>query len=148
MCCTITQENKKNNLNEIVFKNSWVTDIDITQDNIKTLVKAGRCRWKNENECFNVMKNHGYCMEHSYGHGKKNLAFNFYLLTLLAFYMHQIFELTDDLYKANRKKFGSKKNLWETLRAYIRIIVFESWESLLEFALKPTSFKLAAIDSA
>jgi len=91
---------------------------------------------------FNVMKNHGYYMEHSYGHGKKNLAFNFYLLTLLAFFIHQIFELTDRQYQLCRKKFGSKRHLWETLRAYIKIIVFETWEALLAFSLAPTEYHL------
>jgi len=139
--CTIFRKNKKDE-EIIAYKNSWVTDIKISNENIKTLVSAGRCRWKNENELFNVMKNHGYCMEHNYGHGQKNLAYNFYLLTLLAFTMHQIFELTDNLYKACRKKCGSKKHLWETMRTYIKIIIFESWEILLEFVLKPTGYKL------
>ena len=83
------------------------------------------------------MKNHGYCMEHNYGHDQKNMAFNFYLLTLLAFFMHQIFELTDRQYQACREKFGSKKHLWEKLRSWIDIIIFETWEKLLEFALAP-----------
>lgn len=134
--CTITKKNKKGE-DEVVFKNSWVTDLVISENNIKTLVKAGRCRWKNENELFNVMKNHGYCMEHSYGHGQQHMAFNFYLLTLLAFLIHQIFELTDKQYQACRKKFGSKKHLWEKLRSWIDIIIFETWEKLLEFALAP-----------
>lgn len=134
--CTITKKNKKDE-DEVVFKNSWVTDLVIAEDNIKTLVKAGRCRWKNENELFNVMKNHGYCKEHSYGHGQQHMAFNFYLLTLLAFLIHQIFELTDKQYQACRKKFGSKKHLWEKLRSWIDIIIFETWEKLLDFALAP-----------
>lgn len=134
--CEITGKNKKGE-EAILHRNSWVTDINISEENIAILVKAGRCRWKNENEVFNVMKNHGYYMERNYGHGKKNLAFNFYLLTLLAFLFHQIFELTDRQYKACRKKFGSKRHLWEKLRAYIDIIIFETWEKLLEFALTP-----------
>ena len=71
------------------------------------------------------------------GHGKKNLCFNFYLLTLLAFFFHQIFELTDKQYQTCRKKFGSKKHMWEKLRAYIDIIIFDTWEALLAFALAP-----------
>ena len=35
-----------------------------------------------------------------------------YLLTLLAFFSHQIFELTDGLYQAARKKRGSKVFFW------------------------------------
>jgi hypothetical protein len=80
--CTITGKNKQGE-EQVVYKNSWVTDLSVSETTIKTLVRAGRCRWKNENEFFNVMKNHGYYMEHNYGHGQKNLAFNFYLLTLL-----------------------------------------------------------------
>ena len=121
----------------IVYRNSWVTDIGVTTENIKTLVRAGRCRWKSENELFNVMKNHGYYMERNYGHGQRNLAFNFYLLTLLAFLFHQIAELTDKHYQACRKKFGSKRHLWEKLRSWIDIIIFETWEQLLAFALAP-----------
>ena len=69
----------------IVYRNSWVTDIAVTTENIKTLVRAGRCRWKSENELFNVMKNSGYYMKRNYGHDQKNLSFNFYLLILLVF---------------------------------------------------------------
>lgn len=143
--CSISAEDEEGK-EKIVYTNSWVTDVLIGDDTIKTLVAAGRCRWKNENECFNVMKNHGYCMEHNYGHGQKNLAFNFYLLTLLAFFLHQIFELTDQTYKACRKKLGSKKHLWETIRGYIKIIVFNSWELLLEFVLSPSSYRLLALN--
>lgn len=132
--CRIYTVNIKNE-EKTVYQGSWVTDIEIDENTIETLVKAGRCRWKNENEIFNVMKNHGYYMERNYGHGKKHLAFNFYLLTLLAFTFHQIFELTDKQYQACRKKFGSKRHLWEKLRAYIDVLIFENWESLLAFAL-------------
>jgi len=132
--CKIIGKNKKG-IEKIVYKNTWVSDLPITEKTIKTMVAGARCRWKNENECFNVMKNHGYYMDRNYGHGKKNLCFNFYLLTLLAFFFHQIFELTDKQYQACRKKFGSKKHLWEKLRAYIDIIIFDTWESLLAYAL-------------
>jgi len=145
--CTILGKNKKGE-EEVFYKNSWVTDLPISEDNINTLVKAGRCRWKNENECFNVMKNHGYCMEHNYGHGEKNMAYNFYLLTLLAFFMHQIFELTDRQYQACRERFGSKKHLWEKLRSWTDIIIFETWEKLLEFALSPKKGLLVWVNTS
>lgn len=134
--CSITKIDPSGET-KVVYKNSWVTDLRINADNITTLVRAGRCRWKNENEFFNVMKNHGYYVSRNYGHGKKNLAFNFYLLTLLAFSFHQIAELTDKSYQACRKQCGSKRNLWDKLRAYIDIVLFDSWESLLRFTLSP-----------
>ena len=134
--CEIIGKNKKGK-EKILYKNTWVTDLTISEENIKILVEAGCCRWKSENETFNVMKNHGYYADRNYGHGQKNLCFNFYLLTLLAFFFHQIFELTDRQYGECRKKFGSKKHLWEKLRAYIDIIILDSWEQLLAYALAP-----------
>lgn len=132
----------KNGNEKITFRASWISDLDLSGKLIKHFVRGGRCRWKIENECFNTLKNQGYHIEHNYGHGKENLCFNFLLLTLLAFFFHQIFELTDLLYQACRKKFGSKKHLWETLRSYIRILIFETWEILLDFALTPTKYNL------
>ena len=93
-------------------------------------------------ECFNTLKNQGYNISHNYGHGTQNLSFNFLLLTLLAFFCHQIAELTDGLYQQCRKKLGSKIELWGNVRAFIRIIIFESWELLFKFVLNPKSFQL------
>ena len=41
---------------KVTYRNSWVTDISANADNIVELVKAGRCRWKIENETFNTLK--------------------------------------------------------------------------------------------
>jgi hypothetical protein len=127
---------------KVTFKYSWVTDFEMTSKNVEELVRAGRCRWKIENECFNTLKNQGYKIEHNYGHGSKNLSFNFLLLTLLAFFCHQIAELTDGLYKQCRKKMGSKANLWSNVRAFVSIIIFETWEQLFKFVLDSKQFQL------
>ena len=125
---------------EVVYRNSWVTDFEVSSLNIVDLVKAGRCRWKIENECFNTLKNQGYSLEHNYGHGQQHLSFNFLLLTLFAFYCHQVAELTDGLYQAVRKKCGSKREMWETIRASIKFFIFDSMQMLFEFVLDSTRF--------
>jgi Transposase DDE domain len=122
------------------YHNSWVTDLAIDDDNVEELVRIGRCRWKIENEVFNTLKNQGYHIEHNYGHGKKRLSFNFFLLNLLAFFMHQIFELTDPLYMAVRKKCGSKQAMWERLRSLLTVLIFQDWETLLQRVLTPMRF--------
>jgi hypothetical protein len=121
-----------NEKNKQVFFGTWVTDIAISEHNITELVKAGRCRWKIENENFNTLKNQGYHAEHNFGHGKKNAGYNFFLFTLLAFFVHQILELTDPLFQACRQKFSSRKEFWNQLRCTVRIVVFRSWRHLLE----------------
>lgn len=125
---------------KITYKNSWVTDLKVTEEKVVIMVKTGRCRWKIENECFNTLKNQGYCIEHNYGHGEKNLSINFYLLTLIAFSFHQVFELTDKLYQECRKHFGSKAHLWENLRSVLRMFIFDTWEFLLAFTLHPENY--------
>lgn len=122
------------------YHNSWVTDFEVDDENVEELVRIGRCRWKIENEVFNTLKNQGYHIEHNYGHGEKHLSFNFFLLNLLAFFMHQIFELTDSLYIAVRKKCGSKQAMWEKLRSALALLIFDSWELLLQRILTPMRF--------
>ena len=114
-----------------------MTDLDVNIDNVELLVKVGRSRWKIENECFNTLKNQGYQVEHNFGHGKKHLSFNMYLSVLLAFFMHQILELTDAAFRACRKKFGSKKQLWDTIRTAINLLVFPQWYWMMDFILNP-----------
>ncbi len=124
---------------KISYTNSWVTDIEVNADNVKKLVKAGRAKWKIENENFNTLKNQGYHAEHNFGHGKKNLSFNFFLIILMAFFMHQIIELADPLFKKARAKFSARKEFWNQLRCTIRIIIFRNWESLLQFIISPST---------
>lgn len=119
------------------FRSSWVTDIKITSKNIKELVKCGRARWKIENETFNTLKNQGYHATHNYGHGYKHLAYNFFLMNLLAFYMHQIFQLSCGHYQYCRTKFTAYKDFWNNLRSIIRYHLFYSWERLLDYVADP-----------
>jgi hypothetical protein len=122
---------------KVTYHNSWVTDIVIDRDNVSHLVKGGRARWKIENEGFNTLKNQGYHLEHNFGHGKNNLSMNFFLLNLIAFFMHQIFELTDLLYQEARARFGSRREFWNRLRAGFDWIIFTNWESLLWKVINP-----------
>jgi hypothetical protein len=63
-----------------------------------------------------------------------------YLLTLPAFYFHQIFELTDGAYQACRTKFGSKRYMWESFRGAINSFIFESWDHFYDFKLNPDDY--------
>lgn len=120
------------------YTNSWVTDLPVDEHNVVTLVKGGRARWKIENEAFNTLKNQGYHIEHNFGHGQQNLSINFLILNLLAFYIHQILDLTDSLYQTVRyEKFTSRLEFWNQLRCTFRILLFNSWEHMLNFIYDP-----------
>ena len=122
---------------KVTYRNSWVTDISIDEHNVVDLVKGGRARWKIENETFNTLKNQGYHIEHNYGHGSQHLAMNFFVLNLLAFYMHQIFELTDRLYQRCRLKTSSRKAYFSLLRYTFQFLLFSDWQHFLNFIHAP-----------
>lgn len=128
---TLTVDGKVN------YHNSWVTDIPVTRNNVSDLVKAGRARWKIENEGFNTLKNQGYHIEHNFGHGKKNLSMIFFILNLLAYFVHQILELTDSQYQQCRATFSSRMEFWNQIRCTLRIIIFESWQETLSYIFDP-----------
>jgi hypothetical protein len=63
----------------------FLTDIELHQDNVYYIMRAGRARWKIENETFNTLKNQGYNLEHNYGHGEQHLATILAMLMMLHF---------------------------------------------------------------
>jgi hypothetical protein len=73
---------QRNQPGKVIYHNSWVTDFEVTRENVATIIGIGRSRWKIENEQFNVHKNHGYELEHNYGHGQQTLSMVFYMLNL------------------------------------------------------------------
>ena len=123
------------------YYGKWITDIGITSDNAKILIDAARARWKIENECFNSLKNHGYNIEHNYGHGSNNLCYNFYNFTLLAFTMHQIHQLSDKLFQEMRSRFGRLGSLWEEIRTMVHRFYFSSMEALWELLAKDLDYE-------
>jgi hypothetical protein len=116
---------------ETTYRNSFVTDLPVGADNVVELAACGRARWKIENETFNVLKNKGYNLEHSFGHGKNNLAAILVSLNLLAFAMHTVCDIGDELWRNARAKLGPRYNFFHKLAAITTYLIFPSWDDLL-----------------
>ncbi|MCY4440434.1 MAG: hypothetical protein OXE53_09540, partial [Deltaproteobacteria bacterium] len=50
---------------------------------------------------------------------------------LLAFFMHQIFELVDGLYQRVHTFFFSRRAFWDEVRSAFRLFLFTSWDQVL-----------------
>ncbi len=50
---------------ESLYRNSWITNHELTPQQVIQLVSGGRSRWKTENENHNVLKTRGYHLEHN-----------------------------------------------------------------------------------
>ena len=116
---------------EKITKFSWVTDILITEENVMQLMRAGRARWKVENETFNTLKNQGYNFGHNYGLGKKNLSAVFTILMMLAFLIDQVQQLSCWLFQEALQKAESKRYLWENIRGFFHNYRVDSMETIL-----------------
>ena len=111
---------------------SWVTDLRVSTRNVYKLMRGGRARWKIENETFNTLKNQGYNFEHNYGHGEQHLSVVFATMMMLAFLVDQVQQLCCALFQAVWAKLGSKRLLWERMRALFYDYRLESMRELLE----------------
>ena len=129
---------------------SWVTDLRGSKRNVYQLMRGGRARWKIENETFNTLKNQGYNFEHNYGHGEQHLSVVFATLMMLAFLVDQTQQLCCALFQAVWAKLGSKRLLWERMRALFYDYAFASMRQLFEallYGFKKSS-PIVAIDSS
>jgi hypothetical protein len=129
---------------------SWVTDLHVSPRNVYHLMRGGRARWKIENETFNTLKNQGYNFEHNYGHGMKNLSVVFATVMMLAFLVDQPQQLCCALFQAVWAKLGSKRLLWERMRALFYDYRLDSMRALFEalFYGFEKSRPLLSIDSS
>jgi hypothetical protein len=132
---TLVEVWQRNRSGELVYHNSWVTDLPVHAANVAVVVETGRAKLKIENEQFNVHKNHGYELEHNYGHGRQTLSVVFYALNLLAFVVHQILEMGDRLYQHCRRQ-ETLRELWNGLRTLVARFWVDSWAQLLELWLQ------------
>ena len=111
---------------------SWVTDLRVDRWNAMDLMRAGRARWRIENETFNTLKNQGYEFEHNFGHGRKHLATVFAALMLLAFGIDQLQKACCPLFRAALAKATRPSYFWETFRGMFLNLVVRDWQTLYE----------------
>jgi hypothetical protein len=87
------------------------------------------------NETFNTLKNQGYHFEHNFGHGYQHLSVVFATLMMLAFFIDQVQQLCCPLFQAAWAKWGSKRLLWEKMRALFYDYALESMQQLFQALL-------------
>lgn len=116
-----------------VYHNAFATNHPLTPDTIASIVAAGRARWKTENENNNTLKNHGYNLEHNYGHGNLFLASLLACLNILAYLFHTMLEFLNSKYRLLREMIGSRKRFFNDMRTMLSYFCFKSFANLLQF---------------
>ena len=121
---------------EQIYHSAFATNRSLSDQTVRKIAMAGRARWKVENEGNNVLKNHGYHLEHNYGHGRQHLAAVLVMLILLAFLCHTALQLCDRVYQLLRAELGTRRTFFNDLRALTRYFFFKSWEHLIAFMVE------------
>ena len=101
-------------------------------DDAKTmeLMRAGRVRWRIENETFNPLKNQGDCFEYNFGHGNKHLAAVFAYRMMLALLIDRVQQRGRALFRKARAKAERPRYFWEKLRGLCLSYEFADWAML------------------
>jgi hypothetical protein len=111
---------------------SWVTDLRVHKGTVSQIMRGGRARWRIENETCNTLKNQGDHFEHNDGHGDQHLSVVFAVLMMLAFCVDQVQQRCCPLCQAVWAKLGSKRRLWERMRALCYDDALDSMRHLFE----------------
>jgi hypothetical protein len=108
----------------VTYRNSWVTDLPVDEKNVIEMAGCARARWKIENEHNNVLKHHGYHLEHNFGHGQEHACEIYAVLNLLAFQMHGVMLLLDELYQKARKSIRRRDEFFAGMRIFFSRYLF------------------------
>jgi hypothetical protein len=101
-----------NSKGKVTYNANFITNIKPCRENISQLISSTRARWKIENGTFNVLKNNGYQLEHNFGHGKSILSAVLVVLNLLAFVMHNVCDIAEDLWQEAHAQLKSRVQLF------------------------------------
>ena len=134
----------------VKYSVAWVTSLPVSKANVADIAAAGRSRWKIENETFNVMKNHGYELEHNFGHGEKFLAMTLAALNLLAFAWHSALDIVEPPWQAARQAAAKRSSFFTHILTLTSYLVFPSWlvliEALTTFTIPPELLQTQKIE--
>ena len=96
------------------------------------------------------MKNHGYELEHNFGHGDKSLAMMLAAMNLIAFAWHTVLDLLEPPWQAARLAAARRTSFFAHLLTLTAYAVFPSWtvflQSLATFTIPPELLKTQKIE--
>ena len=101
----------------------YITNMDVTGENVIQLVEHARSRWMIE-ESFNTQKNRGYQLHHKFNRTNFTAIKNWHSLRLLAHMINQLIEKSLPFKELLVGK-ETVKNLWEIFRAFFLMVELE-----------------------
>ncbi|MBF0532955.1 MAG: hypothetical protein HQL23_07670 [Candidatus Omnitrophica bacterium] len=115
--CKETQDGRQN------CDYTWLVSggLNLGESTVRPLARAGRCRWKIENEGNNTQKNEGYRLEHLYSRDEVSMKIWHALINIA----HTINQLIERGSLIAVRSFGSLRDFSQRLFEHFRYLVFE-----------------------
>jgi hypothetical protein len=105
----------------------------VTEENVGHLASCGRTRWKIENEHNNVLKNQEYNLQHNFWHGKNHASEIFFILNLIRFQLHTIWNRGTGISGKPGTMRGRRDMIFYEMHAALRYVLHETWQDFLDF---------------
>lgn len=121
---------QRNAKTQKTLKFSWVTSFKLRKDNVYQIMRAGRSRWKIENETFNTLKNQDYHFKHNFGHGYNHLSSTLATVMIIAFLVDQMIQACSKNFRDIWKAAHAKIRVWEKMRALFSTTQLNSFDEL------------------
>jgi hypothetical protein len=119
---------------------AWITNLPVRDSTVRQLTnEGGRLRWKIENEGFNIQKNYGYALEHTYCHDL-NGGKNYYYLLQIAHIILQLL-LKGSLKKAFKRRIETLRNFFRRLAESLRNALIRA-EEIADSAARSIQIRL------
>lgn len=116
--------NEKNEIDKTINDFAWLTNFhELSESNVDKIAnEGGRLRWNIE-ESFNVQKNGGYELEHSYSQDN-NASCNWYFLMQIAHALNQLMSKSN-LFINFKKQMVSLRNFAKRLAEHLRFLLID-----------------------
>ncbi len=110
---------------------SFFASLAVSADNAERIARAGRARWKIENEGCNCLARHGRNCKRNFGHGKEGLANVPAVPNLFAFALHAVVQCVCALWQQCRRQPVTRRALFRELQVALRWFRFPDRPTLL-----------------
>lgn len=117
----MTCQEKENNKTNCDY--TWLVSrgLNLSKDTVIELAQRGRCRWKQENEGFNIQKNGGYNLEHCYSKDPASMKVWARIIDIA----HIINQLIEKGSLITIKTYGSVRNIAKRMFEHFRYFIFK-----------------------
>lgn len=112
----------------------YITNLEISRNNVQEIVESGRMRWNIEIHGFDHQKNHGYNLGHKFSRVSYPALKNYYQCMQLSHIIEQLALLSLPVASMLEKAATSIRQCWERIRAYLmeRVVKKETIASWTE----------------